>query len=81
MLLLEAMTYDPAPEWKHYLTASILVLEIVIRLKPTGKDESILNRLLSVVTYIADKVPNRAKRGSSKGCFKAKVKSEFKQDP
>ena len=61
------MQFTDAPELRHYLVAGLFVLEIILRLQPTGKDQSIVTRLIKALTFVADyAVPNKSKDGTWK---------------
>jgi hypothetical protein len=46
-------------EWKEILLAILGIAEIIVRLTPTEKDNSILNKIMWVVNKI---VPNKIKK-------------------
>jgi|TARA_R100000781_G_scaffold4212_1_gene5368 hypothetical protein len=46
-------------EWKEILLAILAIAEIIVRLTPTEKDNSILNKIMWVVNKL---VPNKIKK-------------------
>ena len=57
------------------------MLEIVLRVNPTKRDYSVINRTAQVIVAIIDLVvPNRAVREGKNGRLKCHVESEFKCD-
>jgi|TARA_R110002012_G_scaffold20256_2_gene71943 hypothetical protein len=46
-------------EWKEILIAILGIAEIIVRLTPTEKDNSILNKIMWVVNKL---VPNKIKK-------------------
>ncbi len=49
---------------KELILAVFAVAEVVVRLTPSEKDNSILNKVVSVSTYLLDfLIPNRKKGG------------------
>ena len=46
-------------EWKEILIAILCIAEIIVRLTPTEKDNSILNKIMWVVNKL---VPNKIKK-------------------
>tara|TARA_R100000995_G_scaffold84454_1_gene63202 strand:- start:1794 stop:1937 length:144 start_codon:yes stop_codon:yes gene_type:complete len=46
-------------EWKEILLALLAIAEIIVRLTPTEKDNSILNKIMWVVNKL---VPNKIKK-------------------
>ena len=46
-------------EWKEILLAILGIAEIIVRLTPTEKDNSILNKIMWVVNKL---VPNKIKK-------------------
>ena len=66
------MQFTEASELRHYLVAGLFVLEIILRLQPTGTDQSIVTRLIKALTFVLDYVvPNRSKDGR----YQTEVKS------
>jgi len=47
--------------WSWLLTTLIFLLEIFLRVAPTGKDWSIINKILSILIWIWRIIPNNAK--------------------
>tara|TARA_B100000519_G_C14154738_1_gene396313 strand:- start:338 stop:481 length:144 start_codon:yes stop_codon:yes gene_type:complete len=46
-------------EWKEILLAILAIAEIIVRLTPTEKDNSILNKIMWVVDKL---IPNKVKK-------------------
>tara|TARA_R100000388_G_scaffold90745_1_gene72306 strand:- start:540 stop:683 length:144 start_codon:yes stop_codon:yes gene_type:complete len=46
-------------EWKEILLAVLAIAEIIVRLTPTEKDNSILNKIMWVVDRL---IPNKLKK-------------------
>jgi|TARA_Y100000592_G_C5454632_1_gene310650 hypothetical protein len=46
-------------EWKEILLAILAIAEIIVRLTPTEKDNSILNKIMWVVNKL---IPNKIKK-------------------
>ena len=46
-------------EWKEILLALLAIAEIIVRLTPTEKDNSILNKIMWVVDKL---IPNKLKK-------------------
>tara|TARA_R100000655_G_scaffold81041_1_gene120439 strand:- start:3482 stop:3625 length:144 start_codon:yes stop_codon:yes gene_type:complete len=46
-------------EWKEILLALLAIAEIIVRLTPTEKDNSILNKIMWVVNKL---IPNKLKK-------------------
>tara|TARA_Y100001973_G_C5189856_1_gene330240 strand:+ start:932 stop:1075 length:144 start_codon:yes stop_codon:yes gene_type:complete len=46
-------------EWKEILLAVLAIAEIIVRLTPTEKDNSILNKIMWVVDKL---IPNKLKK-------------------
>lgn len=46
-------------EWKEILLAVLAIAEIIVRLTPTEKDNSILNKIMWVVNKL---IPNKLKK-------------------
>ena len=46
-------------EWKEILLAILAIAEIIVRLTPTEKDNSILNKIMWLVNKL---VPNKIKK-------------------
>jgi hypothetical protein len=46
-------------EWKEILLAILAIAEIIVRLTPTEKDNSILNKIMWVVNKV---IPNKIKK-------------------
>lgn len=48
--------------WHEIVLAIVGLLEIIVRLTPTDKDNSILNKIIWVVNKL---IPNKTKRGNT----------------
>lgn len=73
MTLLQAVTESPNVDVKVLVLAIFAVLEVAVRLTPSEKDNSIINKVIKFGTLALDiLIPNRGKDGKRLGLFKKK---------
>jgi len=73
MTLLQAVAESSGVDVKALVLAIFAVLEVAVRLTPSEKDNSIVNKVIKFGTIVLDIViPNRGKDGKRLGIFKKK---------